>query len=291
VTNKIIIRHEYGQLGNILFRLANALGFAIEHGHKIEDYTLSFCNYHDGSSNIRFFERYYPFQFFEFPRPRFRLSNRIKWKLKERLNKAVNRIENFEPTFDLQKLDPNQSYEIKGFHISSGQLAIKHRSKICEILCFKKSETAIIDLMFHKAKKKYDILLGIHIRQNDYKSFYNGKFYLSHDKYLQSVDRFKSLHLSSSRIGVIVCSDDSETLKKIQKEHPDFLYPRGNIAQDMYALSKCEYIIGPKSTTMSTWASYFGESMHLQIDNNIDFFKLANFQKIKRLEPHNPFLN
>ena len=36
-------------------------------GIKVDDYTLAFCNYHDGSSNIRFFENYHPFHFFEYP--------------------------------------------------------------------------------------------------------------------------------------------------------------------------------------------------------------------------------
>ena len=37
---KIIIRHEYGQFGNILFRLSNTLAYALEFGYKVEDYTL-----------------------------------------------------------------------------------------------------------------------------------------------------------------------------------------------------------------------------------------------------------
>ena len=274
-----------------MFRLANALGFAIEHGYRVEDYTLAFCNYHDGSSNIRFFENYHSFQFFEFPRPKVRLSNRIKWKLKDHLHKRIERIENFDPTFALQKLDTNKSYELKGFHFSSGELAFKHRAQICDILRFRNSEVLPIEKLINEAKKKYDLLLGVHIRQNDYKSFYDGKFYLKPDQYLQSVEHFKSLHPHSQRIGVVICSDDREALKKIQKGHPDYLYPKGTIAQDMYALSKCDYVIGPKATTMSTWASFIGESMLLQIDKSINPFELTDFQSVQRLEPFSPFLN
>ena len=59
----------------------------------------------------------------------------------------------------------------------------------------------------------------------------------------------------------------------------------------MYALSKCDYIIGPKATTMSTWAAFIGESMLLQIDKSIDPFELTDFQSVQRLEPFSPFLN
>ena len=272
-----------------MFRLANALGFAIEHGYRVEDYTLAFCNYHDGSSNIRFLEHYHPFQFFEFPRPKFRLSNRIKWKLKDRLQKRIERIENFDPTFDLQKLDTNKSYELKGFHFSSGELAFKHRSQICDILRFKESEVLPIESMLNEFKNGYDLLLGVHIRQNDYKSFYDGKFYLTPDQYLQAVEHFKSLHPPSRRIGVIICSDDKEALQKIQDNQRDYLCPKGNIAQDMYALSKCDCIIGSKATTMSTWASFIGEGQLLQIDSESKGFSLSDFSFIDNLEPFSPF--
>jgi hypothetical protein len=291
LAKKIIIRQEYGQLGNIMFRLANALGFAIEHGYRVEDYTLAFCNYHDGSSNIRFFENYHPFQFFEFPRPKFCLSNRIKWKLKDRCHRRTERIENFDPTFDLQKLDTSKSYELNGFHFSSGELAFKHRSQICDILGFKNFEVLPIENLINEAKKSYDVLLGVHIRQNDYKGFYDGKFYLSPEQYLQSVEHFKSLYLPTRRIGVIICSDDKEALQKIQDKHPDYLCPRGTTAQDMYALSRCDYNIGPKATTMSTWASFIGKTMLLQIEKKIDSFELSDFQKVELLEPFSPFLN
>jgi len=219
------------------------------------------------------------------------MSNRIKWKLKDRLNKRIECIQNFDPTFDLQKLDTNNSYELKGFHFSSGELAFKHRSQICDILRFRNSEVLPIENLINEAKKKYELLLGVHIRQNDYKSFYDGKFYLTPDQYLQFVENFKSLNLPSQRIGKVICSDDKETLQKIQNNHPDYLFPNGNIAQDMYALSKCDYIIGPKATTMSTWASFIGESILLQIDKSTNNFELTNFQRVQHLDPFNPFLN
>jgi hypothetical protein len=271
--------------------LANALGFAIEHEYRLEDYTLSFCNYHDGSSNIRFFENYHPFHFFEFPRPKLCLSNRIKWRLKNHLHKQIKRIENFDPTFDLQKLNTRKSFELKGFHFSSGELAFKHRSRICDILRFNGSEVLPIDSMLKEAKKRYDLLLGVHIRQKDYKGFYDGNFYLTPHQYLHSVEHFMSLHLPSRSIGVVVCSDDAETLQKIQEVHSEYLYPNGNIVQDIYALSMCNYIIGPKATTMSSWAAFIGESILLQIVKSTDSFELTDFKKVELLEPFTPFLN
>ena len=205
------------------------------------------------------------------------------------MHKRIERIENFDPTFDLQKLDTNKSYELKGFHFSSGELANKHRSQICDVLRFRYSEVLPIEILINEAKKKYDVLLGVHFRQNDYKTFYNGEFYLTPDQYLRAVEHFKSLNLPSRRIGVVICSDDRDVLQKLQDEHPDYFYPKGTIAQDMYALSKCDYIIGPKATTMSSWASFIRERQLLQVDSESEGFILSDFSFIDKLEPFSPF--
>ena len=56
----------------------------------------------------------------------------------------------------------------------------------------------------------------------------------------------------------------------------------------MYALSKCDYIIGPKATTMSAWASFTGTSQLLQIDSESKAFILNDFSFIDKLEPFSP---
>lgn len=289
LNKKLIIRDEYGQLGNILFRLGNALAFALEHGYRVEDYTLAFCNYHDGSSNIRFFEHQHPLYFFQFPRPTFPFIDRIQWKLRnQKLNKA-DVIENFDPTFDLQSLKPMRSYELKGFHFSSGNLVLEHRSKICETLRFRESEILPIKNLLNDARKKYEVLLGVHIRQKDYRTFYDGKYFVSADQYLSCIEKFMSLHTKSKSIGVVICSDEKFLIKDFQTKFPYYIYPAGSIAQDILALSLCDFILGPKATTMSAWAAYIGDTALLQVTKDEPLNSIDQFQKIKRLEPLNPF--
>ena len=257
-TKTLIIRHEYGQFGNILFRLSNALAYALEHNYKVEDYTLAFCNYHDGSSNIRFFENYHPFHFFEYPRPNSLLINRLKWKFRDKNYGKIKMIENFEPSFDLNDLPPKSSYELKGFHFSAKGLVTKHREKICKILDFRSSLKSPIDSLLKKARSKYSLILGVHIRQNDFKDFYDGKYFVSSEYYLKLINHFKKL-TSEKSIGVLICSDSAVMLKEINQRCPDFILPKGSVAQDIYALSLCDYILGPQATTMSAWAALHGK--------------------------------
>lgn len=275
-------------MGNILFRLSNALAYALEYRHKVEDYTLAFCNYHDGSSNIRFFENYHPFHFFEYPRPRSRLINRINWKLRDKNYRKSKIIENFEPTFDLQTLEPQKSYELKGFHFSAKDLVSKHREQICKILDFRSSLKKPIDQLFKEARSKYSLILGVHIRENDFKDFYDGKYFVSAERYLKLVDQFKKLK-SKKSVGILICSDSAGILKQIKQRYPDFILPKGSVAQDMYALSQCEYILGPQTTTMSSWAAYFGNIKLAQIKPDTEYIDLSSFRHLSKLEPFSPF--
>ena len=286
-TKKLIIRHEYGQLGNILFRLSNALAYAVEHNYKVEDYTLAFCNYHDGSSNICFFENYYPFHFFEYPRSKSRLINRLKWKFRHKNYRKCKMIENFEPSFDLSDLPPNSSYELKGFHFSAKGLVTKHREKICKILDFRSSLKRPIDSLLKKTRSKYSLILGVHIRENDFKDFYDGKYFVSTEHYLKLIDQFKKL-TSEKSVGVLICSDSTEILQEIKQRYPDFILPKGSVAQDMYALSLCDYILGPQATTMSAWAAYIGNKSIFQIINNLSLTSINDFKKVRLLESFNP---
>ena len=285
---KLIINYEYGQLGNILFRLSNALAYALEHNYKVEDYTLAFCNYHDGSSNIRFFENFFAFHFFEYPRPKSRLINRLKWKFRDRNYRKSKVIENFDPSFDLSDLPTHSNYELKGFHFTAKDLVTKHREKICKILDFRGSVKRPIDSLIKEARTKYSLMVGVHIRENDFKDFYDGKYFVCSEHYLKLIDHFKKLK-SEKSVGVLICSDSTEILDEIKEQHPDYILPNGSVAQDMYALSLCDYILGPQATTMSAWAAYIGNAKLAQVTFETDSIDLSSFKHLSRLEPFSPF--
>ena len=285
---KLIINHEYGQLGNILFRLSNALAYALEHNYKVEDYTLAFCNYHDGSSNIRFFENFFAFHFFEYPRPKSRLINRIKWKFRDKNYREIKVIENFDPSYDLSILNPASSYQLKGFHFTAGDLIVKYRRQICQILDFKSSLKSPIDSLLKEAKSKYDILLGVHIRENDFKDFYKGRYFVPLNCYFDLIDEFQKLNNEKST-GFVVCSDSPKILQEIKERLPSCIIPQGSVAQDMYALSECDYLIGPQATTFSSWSAYLGNTPLYQITKDSKLESLNIFETVSRLEPFNPF--
>ena len=131
-------------------------------------------------------------------------------------------------------------------------------------------------------------MVGVHIRENDFKDFYDGKYFVCSEHYLKLIDHFKKLK-SEKSVGVLICSDSTEILDEIKEQHPDYILPNGSVAQDMYALSLCDYILGPQATTMSAWAAYFGNVKLAQIRPETESIDLSSFQDVSRLEPFSPF--
>lgn len=117
----------------------------------------------------------------------------------------------------------------------------------------KKAETFISDI-----RKTADLVIGVHIRHGDYKSFYNGKFYYTLEEFHQFMIRIKNLY-ADKRVVFFISSNESFSVDlfsgcicyRYEKE------PSGNIL-DLHTLSLCDRIIGPWST-YSRWASFIGE--------------------------------
>lgn len=279
---RLIIRQEYGQLGNILFRLSNTLAFAFEHRYRVEDYTLSFCNYHDGSSNIRFFENFHPFHFFEYPKPKLRLINRIKWRLRLRNKVGIQMVENFETSFNLKGLSNYPKIELKGFHFCSYDLVQKYRENIVKYLTLRKKYTDPIQAQLQNFRNNHKILLGVHIRQNDFKDFYNGQFYHSCEIYRKQIKNFFGFFKDPSEVGVVICTDDLSVLHNFADLGP--MTPRGNIVQDIYALSQCDYILSAKATTMSNWSAYYNNKPIYRINQDQLPKSIQEFKKVRFLD-------
>ena len=100
------------------------------------------------------------------------------------------------------------------------------------------------------------VLVGIHIRRGDYRTYLNGKYYYDDDSWLTWITRVRSVFNSEARrfVGVVF---SNEKVVKIIDSSGDLILGPGDAYEDLHLLSKCDYIIGPPST-FSGWASYIG---------------------------------
>ena len=114
------------------------------------------------------------------------------------------------------------------------------------------------ELMVNNIRREADLVVGVHIRHGDYKTFYDGRYYYTLEEFHQFMLRIQALY-ADKRVAFFISSNeafDVEFFKgcrcyRFGKE------PSGDIL-DLHTLSLCDRIVGPWST-YSRWASFIGE--------------------------------
>lgn len=121
-----------------------------------------------------------------------------------------------------------------------------------------------------------DLIVGVHIRHGDYRSFLGGKYHFPITEYLQQMARFHELiNRSPSEVAFVICSDEPQDQSDFEGFR--YLYSGAGAAEDMCMLSQCDYIFGPPST-FSLWASFAGQVPHAMVVTPGHEFALSDFR-------------
>lgn len=150
----------------------------------------------------------------------------------------------------------------------------KHADRIREF--FKPLETIQqrIALLISKAKRQCDILIGVHIRQGDYKTFKGGKYLYETEEYLEAMRKVERL-FPDSELAFLVCSNVKQDEKLFS--NLECTFGLDSPIEDMYSLAQCDYIIGP-SSTFTMWASFYGKVPLYIIEDSKAEISLDNFK-------------
>lgn len=125
-----------------------------------------------------------------------------------------------------------------------------------------------------EARRDFEILVGIHIRQGDYRCWQGGRYFFDSEVYAQ-VARNSMRLWPGRKVGFVICSDEVVARHSF-KNVPVVLAP-GTMIEDMYTLSQCDYIMGTQST-YSQWASFFGKVPRYVMEDPKYPFSLADFK-------------
>ena len=116
-------------------------------------------------------------------------------------------------------------------------------------------------------------VVGVCMRQGDYKNHFNGKLYLEDHEYKFLIDRLKKYF--GDDLGIFVACEEKK--EEILDEYAYFNY--GEPAVNLCTLSKCNYLIGPSSTFM-TWAAFLNNVPTCYIDRNNFNTKKLEFSEV-----------
>jgi hypothetical protein len=113
-----------------------------------------------------------------------------------------------------------------------------------------------VDQLFTDVRGHCDVLVGVHIRRTDYKNFHSGVYYYNDDIYKRYMTIILKL-FRDRRVCFYIASDSP--INSSQYHEYDVVHLRNSeMIEDLYALSRCDYIMGPPST-FSMWASFVGD--------------------------------
>ena len=130
--------------------------------------------------------------------------------------------------------------------------------------------------MISNIHKKADIVMGVHIRHGDYKTFHNGRYFYTLEEFHEMMLRIQAIY-KEQQVAFFISSNETFDLNVFEGCH---CYrfgkePSGDIL-DLYTLSLCDRIIGPWST-YSRWASFIGEVPLCFIEDKDQIFTDKSF--------------
>jgi hypothetical protein len=278
----IVIAYKPGQLANQLFLFAKFIAYSYRHHCRVLNPAFhDYAHYFDatahqripssagknGSANRALARLFYTIMSY---------AGRIGHRMK--LNKGFFSVLylDWKDHFDL---DHDSTLKRAGLHLIRGwEFGAEDllRSYKEQIRTFFRPEEKLQAAIDHFAVDRSGILMGVHIRHGDYRSFEGGKYYFETKQYAVWM---KSLKQRYPTVHFLVCTNNRE-LTQTNFDGLDVTFAPGHELIDLYLLSTCDYIMGPPST-YSLWASYYGSVPLYQIKSASHEPDWSDFQVVR----------
>lgn len=139
------------------------------------------------------------------------------------------------------------------------QHAAKIRAYFQPIEAVERSSREPVD----RLRKQAELVIGVHIRQNDYSKWKHGRYFYPTPQYAAWMHQLIEV-FSERKVSFLVCSDEPQQNQDFQGLSVGFA--GGSPVVDLCSLAKCDYIFGPPST-YSQWASFYGDKPLLHVFN------------------------
>lgn len=172
---------------------------------------------------------------------------------------------------------PNVSFCITDVGFKRSKFLIKHLDQIKLIFTPEKTLVNTVNEIFDKIRIQYTLIIGVHIRYGDYRTYNNGQYFYTIAEYLGIIKSIVAIFPNDKIAFFIACNERIDI--KLFTGINCFSIPESSSVKDLYGLSKCDYIIGPPST-FSGWASLVGNVPLYFIENLSEKFNAHSFRPI-----------
>ncbi len=292
----IVVTGEYGQLGNRLIVFANMIAAAREHGLRVANPAFhEYAAYFEGT-------RHDPLC--RYPLTRTWLPGGTWWP--RLLHRALTRGQRFMRTLHSRtglmpwvrvrsigwlrscNLDSPEFVALarrpglllaKGWLFRARQSFVKHGDEVRRVLTPSAPHRERVAALIAELRRRADVVVGVHVRQGDYRTFLRGRFYFELEQYAAWMRHMGAL-LGPRRVAFLVCSNAAPAPGALAGL--DVTSGPGHVVEDLYALAACDHLIGPPST-YTMWASFYGR-VPLYVATGRRDFTLDDFVVFQTLE-------
>jgi hypothetical protein len=125
-----------------------------------------------------------------------------------------------------------------------------------------------------RLRRTAEVVIGVHVRQEDYRRWRKGTCFFTMPQYAAWMSELAG-QFPGQRVAFLVCSDEPRRAD----EFPGLTvgFGPGSAMGDLYALAKCDYILGPLSS-YSQWASFYGNKPLHQLSGGNDRLDRGKFR-------------
>ena len=172
------------------------------------------------------------------------------------------------------QIDPAKVVLVNGWKLRAPEYVQKHADKIRKHFQPAVQIEQDVHLLMQRVRQNADVVIGVHIRQGDYRRWKGGKYFFPTSRYAAWMRELMS-QFPGAKVSFLVCSDEPRTDQEFQGL-PVVLSVNTPVG-DLCALSKCDYLFGPVST-YSLWASFYGNVPLFHVGNSDDRMDRAQFR-------------
>lgn len=144
---------------------------------------------------------------------------------------------------------------LQGWLFRDWEALERHEDEVRRILSPDATVQAEARSLVEVARGDGDVLVGVHIRQGDYRRHLGGRFYFSTDAYVHVMERIRDLLKGEVRF--LVATDTPQDWALFA--HLPCTRSNGAPLQDLFGLAACDYLFGPPSS-FTLWASFYGRT-------------------------------
>ncbi len=264
----VVIASKAGRLGNRLFLSAYFMANALARGYRLMNPALD--------EYAPFFEGSVGDPFCRFPGVESRMDPEIAAQCREVLGPLFTIAGILMPgggTLDIRKsldavdgvydlngpeftslLQEDRFLAVKGWKFRDDINLSRHHEVIARYFQPIASIRKPVEELLSEARSHGNEVIGVHIRQGDYKDWKNGVHYFETEQYAHWMREVSQLDASRNPVFLVCASDpvDETCFRGLE-----VVMGPGSVIGDLHALSLCDRIMGPPST-FSTWASFHG---------------------------------